>query len=82
MGVVTGVIVFILIWWTSLFAVLPFGHARAEDGTPVKSNIKRKFIWTTLVAFVLWGMVFALIESDMISFREMANTMIEEDRQR
>jgi len=82
MGIVTGVIVFLLIWWTSLFAVLPFGHKRAEDGTPIQSNIKKKFLWTTFVAFILWGIVFALVESDMISFREMANEMVEEDHRR
>ncbi len=82
MGVVTGIIVFLLIWWTSLFAVLPFGHKRDETGKPVFANMKKKIIWTTFVAIVLWGIVFALIEGDMISFREMANEMIEEDRQR
>jgi len=82
MGAVTGIIVFLLIWWTSLFAVLPFGHKRTEDGTPVQANIKKKFLWTTIVSIVLWGMIFALIEVDIISFRDLADVMIEEDRNR
>ena len=82
MGVVTAIIVFLLIWWTALFAVLPFGHKRDETGKPVFANMKKKFIRTTFVAIILWAIVFVLIESDMISFREMANEMIEEDHLR
>lgn len=82
MGIVSGIITFLLIWWTALFAVLPFGHKRDQDGTPVQANLKKKFLWTTLVAAILWGTVFALIEADVISFREMAVEMIEEDRKR
>ena len=79
MNILAGIVVFLLIWWTALFAVLPFGHEREADGKPVEANIKKKLIWTTIVSIVLWGMVFALIESELISFREMANAMIEED---
>ena len=82
MGIVSGIITFLLIWWTALFAVLPFGHKRDQDGTPVQANIKKKFLWTTLVTAILWGIVFALIEADVISFREIAAEMIEEDRKR
>lgn len=82
MGIVTGIIVFLLIWWTALFAVLPFGHRREENGTPVFANMKKKLLWTSLVTIILWCIVFALVESDLISFREMADVMIEEDRLR
>lgn len=82
MGPISGVIVFLLIWWTALFAVLPFGHKREEDGTPVQANMKKKLVWTTIVTMILWGVVFALVEADIISFREMANTMVEEDLER
>ena len=81
MGWFTGIIVFLLTWWTLLFAVLPFGHTRGVDGTPVKhSNIKKKFVWTTLVSMGVWLVIFAIIESDIISFQDMAQEMIEEDR--
>ena len=82
MGIVTGIIVFLLIWWTALFTVLPFGHKRAEDGTPVESNMKKKLIWTTILSVIIWSVVFVLIEADIISFREIANSMIEEDLER
>ena len=82
MGPVTGIIVFLLVWWTGLFAVLPFGHRRDEDGTPVQANMKKKLLINTGLAVVIWLIVFALIEADIISFREMANEMIKEDHLR
>jgi len=82
MGAVTGIIVYLLIWWTGLFAVLPFGHRRAEDGTPVIPHMGRKLIINTILACVIWGIVFALIEADVISFRDMATEMIQEDHLR
>lgn len=82
MNILSGIIVFLLIWWTALFTVLPFGLAREIDGKPVKPNMKKKFLWTTFVSVILWGIVFALVESDIISFREIANEMIEEDHAR
>lgn len=82
MGIVTGIIVFLLIWWTALFTVLPFGHKRDQDGTPIRANMKKKLIWTTILSAIIWGVVFVLIEADIISFRDLANSMIEEDLER
>lgn len=82
MGLVTGIIVFLLIWWVSLFAVLPFGHVREADGTPVQANLKKKFLWTTLVSIVIWLVLYGLIEAEVISFRDMAMDMVHEDEMR
>jgi predicted secreted protein len=73
----TGVVVYILIWWTALFAVLPIGTRPVDEpdgqtgwrGAPERPMIRRKLIATTIVAAVLWGAVYGLIASDLISFR-------------
>jgi predicted secreted protein len=73
----TGVVLYILIWWVTLFAVLPIGtHAVQQPdavsgwrGAPARPRIWMKVCVTTAVACVLWLAVFALIESDWISFR-------------
>jgi len=79
MGWVTGIAVYILIWWVSLFAVLPLGAKRSDDpqpGTvesaPDNPRLKFKFLVTTGIATVLWLILYALEESDIISFHEMA----------
>jgi predicted secreted protein len=74
----TGIVLYILIWWVALFAVLPIGtHAveRPDEtsgwrGTPETPRLWKKVGLTTLVACVVWLAAFALIESDWISFRE------------
>ena len=73
----TGVVLFVMIWWTALFAVLPIGTkpmAQPDDksgwrGAPERPNILRKVIVTTLVASVLWAGSYLLIRSDYVSFR-------------
>lgn len=80
MGWISGIVVYLLIWWTSLFAVLPFGLKRDETGKPENLRIGRKVLVTSLVSLVIWLIVYFLIRADIISFRDMARTMIEEDR--
>jgi predicted secreted protein len=73
----TGVVLFVMIWWTALFAVLPIGTkpmAQPDDksgwrGAPERPNILRKVIVTTIVASVIWTGSYLLIRSDYVSFR-------------
>ncbi len=82
MGWVSGIVVYILIWWVSLFAVLPWGARRAEhplpgtvESAPDRPMLLKKALATTIVAAVLWGVVEALVVSDLISFHEMAKAI-------
>ena len=57
----TGVMVYLVIWWIILFAVLPLGVRRVENpglgqdpGAPERPQLLRKAIITTVVAAVLW----------------------------
>ncbi|NCT40825.1 MAG: DUF1467 family protein [Alphaproteobacteria bacterium] len=80
MGWFTGIVVFLIAWWTFLLMVLPFGHKRDIDGTVMPgANIKKKFIWTTIGAAVIWVIIYLIIEADVISFQDMAQAMFEED---
>lgn len=73
----TAFVLFVLIWWIVLFAVLPFGtrpvdvesEAGGWRGAPERPMLGRKAIATTLIAAVLWGGALALIHSDWLSFR-------------
>jgi predicted secreted protein len=73
----TGIVLYILIWWTMLFAVLPIGtKAQAEPdpvtgwrGAPARAQIGRKVIATTILAAVIWGGAYLLIRSPWLSFR-------------
>jgi predicted secreted protein len=71
-------VVFLIIWWTVLFVVLPLGiKGQAEEndilegsepGAPVDSNIKGKFILTTKIAVIVWILVCGLIMSGLVNW--------------
>ncbi len=73
----TGVVLFVIIWWTALFAVLPLGTKPVEKpdeisgwrGAPERPQLLKKVIVTTIVSILLWGGAVALIRSDYLSFR-------------
>ncbi|KAA2212810.1 DUF1467 family protein [Pseudoroseomonas oryzae] len=74
----TGVMVFVMVWWVVLFAMLPIGvQTDAEGdaatggwrGTPRAPNIGRKLIWTTVASVLIFLGIFALVSSDWLSFR-------------
>ncbi len=79
MGWVTGIAVYVVIWWLVIFAVLPWGVRRISDdevlrghegGAPERPRLGLKLAVTTVVAAVLWVIVYLIIESGVISFRE------------
>lgn len=73
----TGVVLYVLIWWTVLFAILPIGtRPMAEPdadtgwrGAPDRPRMLRKVAWTTLAATLVWAGCYEVIASDWISFR-------------
>ncbi len=77
MNWVTGLVLFAIIWWTALFAVLPIGtkpRAGADTtsgwrGAPEHPRMLRKVIVTTIVTCILWTASYLVIRSDYISFR-------------
>ena len=68
MGIGTYVAIYFIVWWTVIFAVLPFGirsqheDGAVEDGTepgaPSRPLLLRKALITTVIAAVIVG-VFA-----------------------
>jgi predicted secreted protein len=74
----TGVMVYLVIWWTILFTVLPLGVRRLENpgkgeerGAPERPQLLRKAIITSIFAAVLWIGFYFLHQADVFSFRRM-----------
>jgi predicted secreted protein len=73
----TAFVLFVLIWWTTLFAVLPLGTrpVAAPDkltgwrGAPEQPQLVRKLLLTTGISLLLWGACMGVITSGWISFR-------------
>ena len=71
MSLATAIAIYFIIWWTVLFAVLPWGVRSQEEsgavakgtdpGAPAIPRLGRKLIWTSIVAaivFALWYIVY------------------------
>lgn len=89
MGWVSGIVVFLLVWWTALFCILPWGNRPDENpdianakSAPANARIRQKFMVTTLVSALIWLMIYGLIQSGVISFREMAAVIAAEESEK
>jgi predicted secreted protein len=78
MGWFTALVMFALVWWTVLFAVLPLGTNPMPDpdsatgwrGAPENPRLGRKLVITTLASLLIWGIMVGIIESGWLSFRQ------------
>ena len=77
MGWVTGIVVYVLPWWVTLFAVLPLWVTPAEPddpghaaGAPQRPRLLLKAAITTVVSAVVWLAIYFLVSSPFLSFRE------------
>lgn len=76
MGWLTAVVVYILVWWVTLFAILPLwvtptepGELGHDAGAPRHPFLARKLMLTSAVAAVIWLGIFILTREPWISFR-------------
>jgi len=84
MTVVTAIAIYLTIWWTALFAILPLGaRSHAEEGTPVPGggdpsspvnpNLKRKFFTTTWVSAILFALLWLTLHFHLITLPSFPN---------
>ena len=60
-----GIATFVIIWWTLLFAILPFGVRSQHEGdsmvpgtdpgAPIRHRLGLKILINTVLASILWG---------------------------
>ena len=74
MTIATGLLVYILCWWLVWFMLLPIGITTQQEsgekivkGTvksaAVKPRLLKKALATTIVAGLVWGIIYYLIET-------------------
>jgi len=78
MNWVTGLAVYLVLWWLVIFMVLPWGNRPVDQedidrghapSAPKKPRLLIKVAITTAIAGVLWIVVYFIIQSGWISFR-------------
>jgi predicted secreted protein len=74
----TAVMLFAIIWWVVLLAVLPWGVRPPENpepghapSAPERPMMGRKVLATTVITAVIWGILFYLISNDILVFRDL-----------
>ena len=77
MTMFTGFMVYIIVWWMVLFTVLPFGNRAPDTVEPghAESAPERPRMWikagvTTIIATAIWGGIYWVMGTDLISFRD------------
>ncbi|MFK7837688.1 MAG: DUF1467 family protein [Sulfitobacter sp.] len=77
MGVVSGLVLFAVIWSLTFCVALPIKIQTQGDlgeivpgthaGSPEHHHIRKKIFWTTLVALIIWGITATIILSGWIT---------------
>ena len=74
----SAICIYLTIWWTALFAILPLGvqsHAEAgidlgdggDPGAPVDPKLKRKFLTTSWVSAILFAILWLALRFHWIT---------------
>jgi predicted secreted protein len=70
--------IYFLIWWITLFAVLPWGvrsqseagamEPGTDPGAPASHRVWSKLLWTTLIASIIFGILYFTYVNDLIPY--------------
>ena len=83
MTLTAGIAIYLVLWWITLFAVLPWGvksqhEANGEfdgegndPGAPVRPLMVRKALVTTVIAAILWSVVAYITIEKPIGFDQI-----------
>ena len=85
MTLATGIAIYLTIWWTALFVILPLGtktYAESgievkdggDPGAPVNPNLKRKFITTTWVTTLIWAVLWVVLKLHLFTLPQMPSS--------
>jgi predicted secreted protein len=76
MGILGSIVAFIIIWWIVLFMVLPWGVHPPDNpepghvaSAPEKPRVITKMAITTLIAAVVFAIVWLIADAGLIDFR-------------
>jgi len=66
-SVSNGIVLYLIIWWLSLFLFLPLGITSSKNvkkgndpGAPEEPKIKKKFFMTTLFSSLIWLCIYLI----------------------
>jgi predicted secreted protein len=80
-SVTTAIAIYFLIWWITLFAVLPFGVRSqheggdmvpgSDPGAPILPRLLWKLFWTTIVSGVIFGILYVVYVNKLVTLDDL-----------
>lgn len=80
MNIVTGIVLYAIIWFMTLFVILPFRvKSQSEEGdvipgtpgsAPADPALRKRFLITTLIAAVIWACIAWIILTEAVSIAD------------
>lgn len=78
MGWLTGLAIYFIIWWMTLFLILPFGvrpqrevEEGHEPGAPERPRLLPKMAVNTVLAFIVWLVIYVIDRYDLITLSDL-----------
>ena len=82
MGITGSIIVYVMIWLIIFFSVLPIGVQSNKEvfkekiggmdpGAPKNPRICKKFLITTIITTIIFGVLYYLVNIDLLNLREL-----------
>lgn len=81
MSLISAVAIYFIIWWLTLFAVLPIGVRSqreegdiilgTEHGAPIQPMLIRKAVITTIIAGIVFGCVYLVFAVYELSLEDL-----------
>jgi len=84
-SIASALAIYFVVWWVTLFAVLPFGiHSQQENGevsmgtdpgAPSLVRMGRKLLWTTLISAIIFGCAFGAYRLGFLNLDRMGKAL-------
>ena len=81
MSLTTAIAVYFILWWTVLFAILPFGVRSQHEsgaiapgtdpGAPTIAGMGKKLLWTTGVSAVIFALCAAIYSYRLVTLDDL-----------
>jgi predicted secreted protein len=82
MDLVSGLAIYFIVWWLTLFAVLPWGvrsqhesgeeiPAGTEPGAPMRPALLKKMAITTVIAAFVWAFIYWIQVTQPIAYEDI-----------
>jgi predicted secreted protein len=78
MSITTALAIYFILWWLTLFAVLPWGVRSQHEsgdiapgtdpGAPALPRIAAKLMWTTIVSAIVFALLYVVYVYRLITF--------------